>query len=38
MASGLISLTMSLRVLPQVSYLNGSSACSKIAQILSDKF
>lgn len=35
MAEGLIAMTMSLRVLPQVSYLNGSVACSKIAQIVS---
>ena len=38
MAAGLISLTMSLRVLPQVNYLSGSAACTKIAQIVSDKF
>lgn len=38
MAEGLIAMTMSLRVLPQVSYLNGSAACSRIAQIVSEKF
>jgi len=38
MAEGLISVAMSLRVLPQVSYLGGSPACSKIAQIISEKF
>jgi hypothetical protein len=37
MAEGLISMTMSLRVLPQVSYLNGSAPCSKIAQIVSER-
>ena len=31
-------MTMSLRVLPQVSYLNGSGACARIAQIVSDKY
>lgn len=29
---------MSLRVLPQVSYLNGSAACARMAQIVSDKY
>ncbi len=38
MAAGLISLTMSLRILPQVNYLSGSPSCAKIAQIVSDKF
>ena len=38
MAEGLIAMTMSLRVLPQVSYLNGSASCSKIAQIVTEKF
>lgn len=38
MAEGLIGLTMSLRVLPQVSFLNGSASCAKLAQIVSEKF
>jgi hypothetical protein len=38
MAEGLIAMTMSLRVLPQVSFLNGSPVCTKIAQIVSEKF
>jgi hypothetical protein len=35
MSEGLIAMAMSLRILPQVSFLNGSQACSKIAQIVS---
>jgi len=31
-------MTMSLRVLPQVSFLKGSPSCAKIAQIVSEKF
>jgi len=36
-SEGLISLTMSLRVLPQVKYLSESDACGEIAKMVSKK-
>ena len=37
-SDGLISVAMSLRVLPQVRYLSESESCSEVARKISKKF
>ena len=37
MSEGLISLVMSLRLMPQIRYLNGSASCANVAEKLARK-
>ena len=37
MSEGLTSLVMSLRLMPQIRYLNGSSSCARVAERLARK-